>query len=200
MTNSTALVTTNQNHDQDDFLEIFSDLPPIEPFDVKKDFLGAQMAALMTFSGKSRADLVSDLGWKKSRISSVLSGKCNLTIKTIWEFTSYFGLDFDVIFRTSDEQRPNQPWQKSVEKISVKVARRQISDEFSKMPTIPVIEIQTANEVAKDLLTGNHKSYYFSVSITNENDSIPLTLEASPQANSFFMDFPKIQYLPTSKE
>ena len=111
MTNFTALATTNQNDVQGNCFDAFSDIGPVDQFDLKKDHLGAQMGALMAFSGKNRSELMEILGWKKSRVSNVLSGKCNLTIKTVWEFASSLGFDFDVVFHASGDSPQIQPWQ-----------------------------------------------------------------------------------------
>jgi transcriptional regulator with XRE-family HTH domain len=169
MTTSTSLVTTQQSHALDDFSDIFSDLEPIAPFDLKKDYLAAQMAALLAYSGKSRADLVEELGWKKSRVSSVFSGKCNLTIKSIWEFSTFLGFDFDVVFRSSGELPLNQPWQiKEIEVIPMNMK-----------PVGDFIKIQSAREVAHDFLTGNQNAIYVSVvpcQLTKSDHSTPYNL------------------------
>lgn len=179
MTNSTSLVTINQNQSEDDFADVFTDLAPIDPFDLKKDFLGAQMAALVSFSGKSRTDLVGELGWKKSRVSNVLSGKCNLTIKSIWEFSSYLGFEFDVIFRRPSELPPRQPWQIRWS-ASLPMAGRRFSDQLSQIAS--PFEIQSAGEVAIDLLAGKKKKFY--ISSTSTEGALPFrTLGTVPQTN-----------------
>lgn len=166
MTISTALVTTSQPLGEDD---MFADLEPISAIDVKKDYLATQLAALMSFCEKNRSELAHGLGWKKSRVTRVLSGKENLTVKTMWEFSSYLGFDFDVVFRHYDDRRPKQPWQIEQRGVaSIPTARTQISDEHShRIPSL-VINIQQAHEVAHDLLTGNHKNIYFSICNSNE--------------------------------
>lgn len=185
MTSSTALVTTNQNEVEDD---IFSDLEPIDPFNLKKDYLSAQLAALMSFSGKSRSALADELGWKKSRITNVLSGRSNLTIKTIWEFVSHCGFDFDVVFRAPDAERPRQPWQlsKPIINTSVLVRNVSVSDRATHAFGHVVIQIQTAAEVAQDLHDGNHKSHYFYLNIPKAVETTQPAIEAPILAGTFF--------------
>ena len=112
-----SLVAPNPNlpavSDEGDdlFGDVFDDIGPPDLFGIKKEQVGTGLAALISYKKLSRADVVSNLGWKKSRISSVLAGKGNLTIKTIYEVSSFLGYEFDVIFRIPGSPRPLQPWQ-----------------------------------------------------------------------------------------
>lgn len=162
-TPTTTLVTADQNTDDDD---IFFDLEPMDAFELKKDYLAAQLAALMSYSGKSRSVLADELGWKKSRITSVLSGRSNLTAKTIWEFASHCGYDFDVIFRAPDVKPSLQPWQIGKTRISTVLKNVTVPpDNFNHSLGTVVIEIQSAEEVARDIAEGNHRSHYINLSI-----------------------------------
>lgn len=168
MTNSTAITTTEQNGETDNYLDdLFSDLEPIAPFEIKKDEIANNLLALMVFAQKNRSMLASDLGWKKSRMTSVLSGKGNPTIKTIWEFSSKLGYDFDVIFRHLNEKRPSQPWQMAAKSsISLDHSGFKNAEPYQVADGL-MIEVQTAKQVAFDLLKGTQKSHYFSVTIPN---------------------------------
>lgn len=170
MTNFTALATTNQNDVQDNCFDAFSDIGPVDQFDLKKDHLGAQMGALMAFSGKNRSELMEILGWKKSRVSNVLSGKCNLTIKTVWEFASSLGFDFDVVFHASGDSPQIQPWQ---------IAQREVTW----ASYLPAIEIQTAHQVARDLLGGSYKNFYLSLKASDSGSIFPIGLANQMQMN-----------------
>lgn len=170
MTNSTTLVTTNQNVVEDNFFDAFSDIGQVDPLELKKDHLGAQMAALMVFSGKNRSELMEILGWKKSRVSNVLSGKCNLTIKTVWEFASSLGFDFDVVFHALGDSPQRQPW--NIEQKA-----------FTWIP-LPVIEMQTARQVACDLQGGNYKDYYFSLRNPEADVGFPIVIETLSPMNT----------------
>ena len=162
MTNSTALVTTNQNEVEDNYFDAFCDIGQIDQFELKKDQMGAQMGALMAFSGKTRSELMESLGWKKSRVSNVLSGRCNLTIKTVWDFASALDFDFDVVFHAKGNSPQIQPWQ---------IAQ----SEVAWIPYHPVIEIQTVQQVVYDMLNGNSKEFYISLQVPDFSVPIGLT-------------------------
>lgn len=172
MTNSMVVVNTNQLQSDDG---MFSDLEPLSAFEIKKDSLATQLAALMSYCGKSRSDMADELGWKKSRVTSVLSGHNNLTIKTICDFATHLGYDFDVIFHSYDHPRPMQPWQ---------IQRK----ETSSLPMISLqtlnlpIETQSAKEVAIDLLSGKGRETYFSFN-TGTLGLIPPTLPAARRSS-----------------
>lgn len=172
MTNSIAVASTNPTPSEDD---MFPDLEPLSIFDVKKDSVSTQLAALMSYCGKTRSAMAHELGWKKSRVSSVLSGHNNLTLKTICDFSIHLGYDFDLIFHGPNQQRPRQPWQiQRGEEINLPIESLQTL-------TLP-IETQSAHEVAIDLLSGNAKEVYFSFN-TQHYDSVP-QLPVTVQTNS----------------
>ncbi|MHB1656994.1 MAG: helix-turn-helix domain-containing protein [Burkholderiales bacterium] len=184
MTASTVLVTNNSQQTED----IFSDLEPISAVEIKKDYLATQLAALMSFSGKNRSDMAEGLGWKKSRITRVLSGNENLTIKTIWEFSSYLGFDFDVIFHGPNDQRPKQPWQ--IEQSGIipihGMDLKMFDEHFTWIPSF-IVNIQSSSDVESDLRTGNHKNFDLNVTYSNDvtADTIPVLdnlLRANPDS------------------
>lgn len=170
MTSVTAVVATGQNQVDND---MFSDLDPMDPFEFKKSYLSTQLAALASFSGKSRAELAEGLGWKKSRVSKVLSGDCNFTIKTVWEFVSYCGFDFDIQFLAAGAIRPKQPWQIQTVALSKGVPS------FGNSVTA-IFDIQTAGQVAADLVAGNHKPMYISVANSINNDLKVINIDQLP--------------------
>lgn len=107
-------ITTVSNEllssDDDD---MFADLPPVDPFDIKKQRIASHITALIVSSGKTRSEVAEEIGIQKSVMSRVLSGKNNTKIGTIWQIASHLGYDFDVIFHSDREQTPSQPWHKS---------------------------------------------------------------------------------------
>lgn len=80
-------------------------------FDIKAQDIAVDLARAVAESGLSRAQLAEALGWKPSRISRVLGSGSNLTIRTIHQITNALGLDFDVVLRRPEQQRPAQPWE-----------------------------------------------------------------------------------------
>lgn len=152
MTVTRGLVVRNQRDSDDD---MFHDIEPVSALEIKKTEVATHLAALMSYKGKTRSGLATELGWNKSRMTKVLSGRENLTIKTIWEFSSQLGLDFSVLFQELDLPKPKQPWQiKKSENTTLPV---------NGMKTIVApLEVQSAQEVAADFICGNQKEYYFS--------------------------------------
>lgn len=156
MNNPNALVASTDDA-SDEWEDMFSRLPQMDAFDLKKDQLAAEMAALMSFAGKNRSEMAESLNWEKSRVTRVLSGKANPTVKTIKEYCAVLGYDFDVIFRLPTEVRAKQPWQKA-SSVSVQlVPHRPLQDYEIR------VDVQTASEVAIDLQRGHGKSHYISL-------------------------------------
>ncbi len=79
----------------------------------KKSEVGADLAALVAFVGITRKTFAEKLGWKESRVSTVLSGDENLTLKTIYECCRELGFDFQVAIRTEGQSRFSQPWEQA---------------------------------------------------------------------------------------
>ncbi|MBZ0104100.1 MAG: helix-turn-helix domain-containing protein [Sulfuricella denitrificans] len=173
MTHSTSVVSMGQIESETD---MFADLEPLTAFEVKRDYVATQLTALMSHCGKSRSVMAEELGWKKSRITKVLSGRNNLTLKTICEFSTHLGYDFDVVFHGVNEPRPKQPWQiQNVETTSLPM-------EALRMLSLPT-KAQSALEVAIDLLQGNGKEFYYGVDSGGFN-TVPLSLP-SPSRTFF---------------
>lgn len=191
MTKSTALISNQQNVVEDDFFDMFSELPPLDPFDIKKDQVATQLAALMSFAKKNRSTVASSLNWEKSRMTSVLSGKGNPTIKTIYEFCGSLGFDFDLVFRSPTEDRPEQPWQKAMFN-AILPATIQPEYLYTDFPPVSV-RLQTANEVAIDFFNGDSKGLYLSLDIAsthNKSEKIPYALEdLTPHTPMFLNNF-----------
>lgn len=136
--------------------DLFADLPPLDPFEIKKERIATQFAALISYCGKSRTALAEELGCKKSRVSTVLSGKHNVTLKTMWDFASTLGYDFDVVFRMADERPAPQPWERN----SI-VDHRCMRAEVKTIPLF--VKVQTPEQVICDFATGNQSMIYFSL-------------------------------------
>ncbi len=160
MTNSTALVPNSLDKVEDNSFDAFSDVGQVDPFELKKDHLATQLAGLMSFCKKNRSEMAADLGWEKSRVTKVLSGKQNLTVKSIWEFSSCLGFEFDISFRSPVALPPKQPWQIRADTF-LQVIGRRFSDRLS-LKSFPIIEIQSADEVAADMSAGKYKNFYIS--------------------------------------
>ena len=193
MSNTTALIASGTSYplaevdkEVDLFGGLLDEVESTDPFEVKKDYLAVQMAALMSFAGKTRSEMGELLGWKRSRVTSVLSGRCNPTAKTIHEFSSRLGYDFEVIFKLAHEASARQPWAKAA--TSVLIEFNPPKDSFSRM-----LHLQTAPEVAADIAVGAEKSHYISLIGTEVRDPKSL-VRGTPKVLSdrgfWFENFP----------
>ncbi|MCD9047144.1 helix-turn-helix domain-containing protein [Luteimonas sp. MHLX1A] len=80
-------------------------------FEIKAQEIATDLARALHEAGMTRTQLAEKLDWKPSRISKVLGGGANLTLKTLHELCEAIGLEFDVILRGSRQARAAQPWE-----------------------------------------------------------------------------------------
>ena len=70
-------------------------------FELKAQEVAVSLASAFAQSGMTQKALADQLGWKTSRVSKVLHGASNLTLKTLFEVCEAlnieFGIDFDSI-------------------------------------------------------------------------------------------------------
>lgn len=132
----------------------------VEPHEVSMELVAADLAILLHHSGLSRADIAKKLGWKKGRVTRILSGDQNLTIKTISQFVEALGYTFDVVFYNKAYPKPKQPWQID------KALKASIT------PTLTA-KIQNGEQVFRDLLNGDDADCYVSLK------RIPLNLQSN---------------------
>ena len=81
-------------------------------FELKAQEVAVNLSSLMLHAGWTRADLARSLNWKPARVSKVLGGEENLTLRTLYAVYKAFGYTFDVVPRTESERVPMQPWQR----------------------------------------------------------------------------------------
>lgn len=160
--------------------DMFVDLPDMDLFELKKDQLATQLAALMSFAKKNRTSMADRLGWKKSRVTRVLSGSGNPTIKTIWEFCDALDYDFDVVFRSIGELPPKQPWQK-VHQVGAVPTDDVRYDDVEYLSEIRVTA-HAPMQVAMDVFNGTYQPIYFSL------DALQNSLGQIPIANNWLPD------------
>lgn len=97
--------------DTADFSDILAAMGEPNLFELQKDQVGEDLVSLIAFTDTNRTSLAEVLGYKKSRITRILSGMENLTLRTIHDVCKAVGYEFDVIFRRTSEAKPLQPWQ-----------------------------------------------------------------------------------------
>jgi antitoxin component HigA of HigAB toxin-antitoxin module len=99
------------NPDTADFSDILAAIGEPDSFELQKDQVGTDLVSLVAFTDTSRTLLAEILGYKKSRVTRILSGMENLTLRTIHDVCKAVGYEFDVTFRKKLEAKPLQPWQ-----------------------------------------------------------------------------------------
>jgi len=82
-------------------------------FEIKAQDIAVDLARAVADSGMSRTQLADRLGWKASRVSRILSGSSNLTLRTIHQLTEAIGFEFDMVLRRPTQERSAQPWEKA---------------------------------------------------------------------------------------
>jgi len=67
-------------------------------FELKAQDVAVNLANAVALSGMTQKELADKLDWKTSRVSKVLHGASNLTLKTMFQVCEALGIDFDVHF------------------------------------------------------------------------------------------------------
>lgn len=158
---------TKENHNteitENSELDFF-DFSDVDPFFAKKNAVANELLALISHENISRNQLCETLQWAPSRLSKVLSGEQNITVKTITAISLALGYDFSIYFHKIYKKEMVQPW----EKLSY------ISN-ISQAPTVSEIKkykinvhIQSKEDVMMDLLCGRGKESYLSLSINEK--------------------------------
>mgnify|MGYP003584117598 FL=1 len=95
------------------------DLAKLNAFKVRKKIIADHLKSIIVHNGFNQNSLSELLGWKTSRMSKVLSGDSNLTLKTIFDICKALDFDFDIVFFNKNYSRPFfQPWEYSIEQYS----------------------------------------------------------------------------------
>lgn len=140
--------------------DLWGDTSHMSAFAIKKEEVAANLTALMVFCNRNRSYISSMTGWSRSRVTNVLSGDMNLTLKTLWEFTSALGYNFDIALRDENQTPANQPWIRKQKPIRAESSSYIVK---SKQQAMRSILVQTSWQVASDLKSGIDRGLYFSV-------------------------------------
>lgn len=144
-------------------ISLFDFIDELEPEDIQKEVVAADLSMLLVHSDYSRTRLGTDLGYGKSRISRILSGDENLTLKTLTKVADTLGYTFDVVFYNKNYPKPKQPW--NIDRDNKKLA---VSKKVSTRKVFN-LELQTGDQVVSDVLAGNESDRY--IRVTEGNDS-----------------------------
>ena len=145
-------------------LSIFDNIYDVDMSVMQMESVATDLVFLLKHSGLSRSELANKLDWKKSRVTKVLSGDENLTIKTITSVAECLGYGFDVVFYNENYDQPKQPW-------AIDRENKAIQPEVVYLESSIEIKRQEPEEVFKDLLAGEEASYYICVSKNKNSDS-----------------------------
>ena len=155
---------------KDDFSYLF-DFSDFDTVDLSKEKIASSLAALISYSGIKRKDLAKKLKWKESRLSKALSGRQNLTLKSITEITVALGYDFDIIFHKNYGIKPYiQPWE---------INQHNSHGISSKIPiTITFINLNINNTISSNFnvingLENLNSNFNVINSLENSNDGSP---------------------------
>jgi len=167
-------------------LSMFGDIYDVDMSVMQMESIASDLVFLLKHSGLNRSELASSLGWKKSRVTRVLSGDENLTIKTITSMAECLGYGFDVVFYNEKYDQPKQPWH--IDRLNKSVRAEPV---FSK----PQIEfkLQDSGEVFEDLMAGEEAPYYISISKNfdiNKIESLQTAKNVTHSNNAFYWNFP----------
>jgi len=132
----------------------FFDFSDVDPIEVKKASVAANLSALIAYSHITQSQLAKKLNWKASRLSKVLSGQQNLTLKTISDISFALEYDFELCFHKPSETLTVQPWEKKLNTLEVREPRN--------TQHYLIWQIQTAQQVEEDIKSERPKDFYIS--------------------------------------
>jgi transcriptional regulator with XRE-family HTH domain len=113
MTMTAKAIHPDNQKIKSEFASLWGSIDQFEQgLDSAKIDVSVMLCSLLDQSGISRTQLAEKLSWKPSRITRVLSGDENLTLKTIFEVCHATGHTFDVVVRKPGEHTALQPWQR----------------------------------------------------------------------------------------
>lgn len=67
-------------------------------FELKAQQVAVDLAEVFARTNLTQQELADRLGWKKSRVSKVLHGATNLTLRTLFQMSEAMDSDFQVVF------------------------------------------------------------------------------------------------------
>lgn len=146
-------------------VSLFDFIDELEPEDIQKEVVAADLSMLLMHSNYSRTRLGADLGYGKSRISRILSGDENLTLKTLTKVADALGYTFDVIFYNKNYPKPKQPWNIDREN------KKNITPKQIIKPKTFDLELQTGDQVVSDVLAGKESDQYIKVTEFEKDSS-----------------------------
>lgn len=162
-------------------LSMFGDIYDIDMSVMQMENVASDLVFLLKHSGLSRSNLANKLGWNKSRVTKVLSGDENLTIKTITSVAESLGYGFDVVFYNEKYEQPKQPWH--IDKLTKALITESVESKQHM-----AFKVQGSNEVFNDLMAGKDADYYISFN-NSPNDNTAILKQSTKNIPSRKMSF-----------
>lgn len=165
-------------------VSIFGDIYDVDMSVMQMESIATDLVFLLKHSGLSRSELAKKLNWTKSRVTKVLSGDENLTIKTITSVAECLGYTFDVIFHNENYEQPKQPWH--IDRLNKSI----LAEPLYSIPPMEV-KVQDGNAVFNDIMEGNDADTYISISKVfdiNKIKSLQTTKSITNSKNVFYWD------------
>lgn len=165
-------------------LDVFDDGHDIDMSDIQMELVASSLVSLLKHSGSSRAQLAGKLDCRRNRVTRILSGDENLTLRTISSVAEALGYAFDVVFYNKDYAKPKQPWH--IDRLNKAV----LAEPICSKPAIEM-KVQDGKAVFNDLMEGNDADFYISVSKNfdiNKIKSIQATENILSSKDNFHWD------------
>jgi transcriptional regulator with XRE-family HTH domain len=119
------------------FADVWGSVDDFETgLDSVKIDVSVMLCSLLEKADISRGQLAEKLGWKPSRVTRVLSGDENLTLKTIFEVCHAAGMTYDVVVRKINEHQVLQPWQKAAIHADIVEVRKTLNHRLNEAQAI----------------------------------------------------------------
>lgn len=138
------------------------DFSDIDATFIKKHQVASEFLSLISHENIQRKALAEKLGWSEARLSRVLSGEQNLTIKTITSLSVALDYDFSIYFHKSNDYKECQPWETNSDLIR--------SYEWVENSVQLEMKVQCKEDVAIDFMMGEASDVYISLSIPKKTD------------------------------
>lgn len=165
-------------------VSMFGCMHDIDMSVMQMESIATDLVFLLKHSGLSRSELATKLGWSKSRVTKVLSGDENLTVRTITSVAECLGYAFDVVFYNENYDQPKQPWH--IDKLNKSIRAEPIHSK-------PQFEFKLKNskDVFNDLMEGNDADAYISINELldiNKIEILKTTKNIANSKNAFYWD------------
>lgn len=83
-------------------------------FEIKAQSVAIDLVKAISHCGLTQSEVAKKLNWSPSRVSKVLHGSSNITLRTIYAITEALELQFDIIYRSKTDECSSQPWDTTV--------------------------------------------------------------------------------------